>query len=199
MSSRISRLNLSSLAMAGSRASSRRAICSRWTRSVVRVNRTRQPFSTRAKPRAAARWLLPPPGGPNNSKIGAIVQPRVAGGERHDLGLADHRDDLEVESVEGLAGRQPGFGQMAFEAAAGALGNLMFGQCRQETSGRPAFLVGLGSERGPDLCDSGQPQLGKELLDACGVAGIGRSHAAPTHWTVLSSSLRCRCATSTVM
>src|SRR5712691_1507075 len=32
-----------------------RAICSRWTRSVVRVNRTRQPFSTRAKPRADAK------------------------------------------------------------------------------------------------------------------------------------------------
>src|SRR5256885_11071317 len=72
MSSRISRWNLSSLAMAASRASSRRAICSRWTRSVVRVNSTRQPFSTRAKPRAAARWLLPPPGGPNNSKLAPL-------------------------------------------------------------------------------------------------------------------------------
>src|SRR5207253_1295560 len=72
MSSRISRWNLSSLAIAASRASSRRAICRRWTRSVVRVNRTRQPFSTRAKPRAAARWLLPPPGGPNNSKLAPL-------------------------------------------------------------------------------------------------------------------------------
>src|ERR1700731_2709428 len=72
MSSRISRWNLSSLAIAASRASSRRAICSRWTRSVVRVNNTRQPFSTRAKPRAAARWLLPPPGGPNNSKLAPL-------------------------------------------------------------------------------------------------------------------------------
>src|SRR5580693_4165702 len=72
MSSRISRWNLSSLAMAASRASSRRAICSRWTRSMVRVNSTRQPFSTRAKPSAAARWLLPPPGGPNNSKLAPL-------------------------------------------------------------------------------------------------------------------------------
>jgi hypothetical protein len=32
---------------------------------------------------------------------------------------------------------------MAFEASAAALGNLMFGQSCQETSGRPAFLVGL--------------------------------------------------------
>ena len=27
----------------------------------------------------------------------------------------------------------------------------------QETSGRPAFLIGLGGERGPDLLDGGQP------------------------------------------
>src|SRR5271165_6166370 len=58
--------------MAASRRSSRRAIWSRWTRSVVRVNSTRQPFSTRAKPSAAARWLLPPPGGPNNSKLAPL-------------------------------------------------------------------------------------------------------------------------------
>src|ERR1700738_1685991 len=105
---------------------------------------------------------------------------------------------------------------MAFEASAAALGNLMFGQRCQETSGRPALLVGLGGERDPDLLDGGQPelgeeavgggggggdgerhpgllgggqpQLGEEQLDAGGVAGIGRSHAAPTSWTVLSSS-----------
>jgi hypothetical protein len=33
---------------------------------------------------------------------------------------------------------------MAFEPAAAALGNLMFGQCSQETCG-PAFLLGLGA------------------------------------------------------
>src|SRR5690348_7877744 len=31
-----------------------------------------QPRSTRAKPSAAARWLLPPPGGPNNSKLAPL-------------------------------------------------------------------------------------------------------------------------------
>jgi hypothetical protein len=77
---------------------------------------------------------------------------------------------------------------MAFEAAASALGNLMFGQCRQEACRRPAFLIGLGGERGPDLLDGGQPQLGEEQLDAGSVAGIGRSHDAPTSWIVLSSS-----------
>jgi hypothetical protein len=33
-----------------------------------RTNSTRRPFWTRARPSAAARWLLPPPGGPK-SKI----------------------------------------------------------------------------------------------------------------------------------
>ena len=77
---------------------------------------------------------------------------------------------------------------MAFEPAAAALGNLVFGQCYQETSGRPAFLVGLGGKRGPDLFDGGQPQLGEKQLDAGSIAGVSGSHAAPTRSTVLSSS-----------
>src|ERR1700691_1450652 len=95
--------------MAASRARSRRAICRRWTRAVVRVNRTRQPASIRAKPSAAARWLFPPPRRAEHDQIGAFFKPAVTGGERHDLGLADDRDGLEVEAVEGLAGRQSGF------------------------------------------------------------------------------------------
>jgi hypothetical protein len=78
------------------------------------------------------------------------------------LGFADHRDGLEVEAVEGLARRQPGFGEMAFEPAPTALGNLVFGQCRQEASGRPAFLVGLSRKGSPDQFYGGQAQLGEE-------------------------------------
>src|SRR5262245_11202381 len=58
--------------MAASRLSSRRATWSFCTRSVVRVNRTRHPFSMRAKPIAAAKWLLPPPGGPNRSRLAPL-------------------------------------------------------------------------------------------------------------------------------
>ena len=46
----------------GFEASSRRATWSFWTRSVVRVKSTFQPFSIRARPMAEARWLFPPPG-----------------------------------------------------------------------------------------------------------------------------------------
>ena len=104
---------------------------------------------------AAARW-------PKQQQIGAIVQPGVTRGKRHDLGFADHRDGLKVKGVEGLAGWQPGFGEVAFEPAAAALGNLMFGQCCQEASGRPAFLVGLSGKRSPDQFYGGQPQLSEK-------------------------------------
>src|SRR5271166_270087 len=77
--------------------------------------------------------------------------------------------------VKGLSGRQPGFGEVAFEPAAAPLGNLMFGQCCQEASGRPAFLVGLSGKGSPDQFYGGQPQLGEQQLDAGSVAGIGRS------------------------
>ena len=102
--------------------------------------------------------------------------------------LADHRHGLEVKIIEGLSGRQPSFGEMAFEPAAAALGHLMFGQGGQETCRRPALLVGLGGERGLELYDGGQPQLGEVQLDTGGVGGMGRSHNASTCWTVLSSS-----------
>jgi hypothetical protein len=49
--------------------SSRRAICRRWTRSLVRMNSTRHPSSTSVSPMAAAKWLLPAPGGPNNKRL----------------------------------------------------------------------------------------------------------------------------------
>ena len=68
---------------------------------------------------------------------------------------------------------------MAFDAAATALGDLVLGECGQEASGRPAFLVGLFGECGPDLFDGGQTQLGEQQLDAGGIDGIGRFHAAP--------------------
>jgi hypothetical protein len=41
-----------------------------------------------------------------------------------------------------LAGRQPGFHEVAFEPAPAALGNLMFGQSRQE-----AFASAIVSQR----------------------------------------------------
>ena len=133
------------LASALSRASSRRAICRRWTRSLVRMNNTRHPFSTSASPMAAARWLLPPPGGP----IGALFDPAIACGERHDLRLTDHQHRLELEVLQRFADGQSCFGEVALDAAATAIGDLMLGERREEASRGPACLVGLLGELGP--------------------------------------------------
>ena len=38
----------------------------------MQVNSTLQPFSTRAIPIAAARWLLPPPGGSNSNRLAPV-------------------------------------------------------------------------------------------------------------------------------
>ena len=108
--------------------------------------------------------------------------------ERHDPSLADHRDRFEVEGVDGLAGRQSGFGEMAFDAPPRALGDLMLGKRGQETRRRPSFLVGLGGEVGPDLLDGGKSQLDEEQRETGSVDGIGRFHAAPPARTVPSSS-----------
>jgi hypothetical protein len=91
------------------------------------VNSTRQPASTRASPRPAARWLFPAPGGPNRIRFGALFEPAVACSERHQLRLTNHWHGVEGEAVEGLADRQPGFGEVALDAAAAALGDLVLG------------------------------------------------------------------------
>ena len=97
---------------------------------------------------AAARWRLAAAGRAEHEEVVALLEPAVAGDERHDLGLGDHRHGVEVEAVEGLAGRQARLGEMALDAAAGALGELVLGQRREEAGGGPALLVGaLGEAR----------------------------------------------------
>ena len=109
------------------------------------------------------------------NQIGALVQPGIAGGERHDLGLADHRNGIEVEGVDGFAGRQPSLGKMTLDTPAAALGHLVLGQGGKEARRRPSLLVGLGGNRRPDLLDGGQPQLGEKQFDA---GGIDRDRSA---------------------
>ena len=108
-------------------------------------------------------------------QVGALLEPAVAGGERHDLGLGDHRHGVEVEGVEGLAGRQAGLGEMALDAAAVAFGELVLGERGEEAGGGPAFLVGLFGELRPDELDGGQAQLVEQQAEAGGVDGGGSS------------------------
>ena len=48
---------------------------------------------------------------------------------------------------------------MSLDAPLGALGDLKFGECREEPSGRPALLVGASGDILPQAADGGQPQL----------------------------------------
>jgi hypothetical protein len=70
----------------------------------------------------------------------------MAGRQRHDLGLAEHRDGGEVKARKRLAGGQVSLGEMARDAPATSLGELVLGKRREEARRRPAFLVGLGGK-----------------------------------------------------
>src|SRR5262245_59978076 len=76
--------------------------------------------------------------------IGTLIEPAVAGGKRHDLRLADHGHGVEVEGVEGFARRQLGAREMPLDTAATAIGDLVFGECREKAGGRPTLLVRTG-------------------------------------------------------
>jgi len=118
-------------------------------------------------------------GRPEQQEIGALFEPAIACGERHDLCLADHRHRLEVEAGERFADRQSCFGQVTLDAAATAIGDLVLGKRCEEASGRPTFLVGLLGELGPHQFDGGQAQVGEQQLDTRSVDRIGRLHATP--------------------
>jgi hypothetical protein len=58
------------------------------------------------------------------------------------MGLGDHRHDVEVKAVQGLAGQELGLGKMACEAAAVAFGDLVLGEAGEQPGRGPALLVG---------------------------------------------------------
>jgi len=95
-------------------------------------------------------------GRPEQQDVGALFEPRIAVGQRHDLRLRDHRHMREVEGGDGFSGRQLCFRHVPLGAAADAIGDLKFGQRRQEASCRPAFLIGLRGELGPHQFNAGQ-------------------------------------------
>jgi len=103
---------------------------------------------------SSARW-------PEAQQIGSLFEPGVTVGQRLHLGLRDHRHGGEVERVERLSRRQPGFLQMTSESSPASFHHFLFGESRQETSGGTAFLVSRRRQRGPDQhqLDARQSQL----------------------------------------
>ena len=68
------------------------------------------------------------------------------------------------------------FGEMTGDPAVSAFGQFMFGDGSQEAGGRPAFLVGLLGEAGPEGLDGGQPQVVQHDTEAGLVNGVGGLH-----------------------
>ncbi len=127
---------------------------------------------------AAARWLLPPPGGPNSSRLAPFssqLSP-AASAMTWALEIIGTASKSKVSRV--LPGRQAGLGEMALDAAAVALGQLVLGDRGEEAGGGPAFLVGLFGELRPDELDGGQAQLVEEQAEPGGIDGVVGLHAA---------------------
>jgi len=80
------------------------------------------------QPKRCRKMRLACAGRAKEHDIGTLIEPAVASGKRHDLRLADHGHGVEVECVERFARRQPGAGQMPLDAAATAIGDLVFGE-----------------------------------------------------------------------
>ena len=112
-----------------------------------------------------------------------MADPAVAGADRQDMRLGDHRHHVEVEAVEGFPGQQLRLGEMAREAAAVTLGDLVLGEPGEEARGGPAFLVRpLGKAR-PILLDRGQAEIVEQQREPGGVDARGHA-ATPTCWSM---------------
>ena len=111
-------------------------------------------------------------------EVCAFLQPDIAGGESHHLGLGNHRHGIELESVEGLARQEAGLGEMALDAAAVAFGQFVFGDGGQEAGGGPTFLVGLFGELRPYSLDGRQAKFVEKQAEPGGIDGSIGLHAA---------------------
>ena len=128
------------------------------------------------QPDGGGEMGFPAAGRAEHDEVGALVEPGVAGTHRHDLGPGHHRHGIEIEAVEGLAGRQPGLGEVTLDPASVALGDLVLGDSGQEPGGRPSLLVGALGKGTPELSDGGQPELIEDQAQPGGIDGLG--HAA---------------------
>jgi hypothetical protein len=106
------------------------------------------------KPERSRQMALAAAGRPEEQDVGTLLQPSIAGRQRHHLSFRDHWHGLEVERGERLAGGQTRLSEMPFDAAAATVGHLVLGERREEAGRRPALLVGLRGELGPHQPDA---------------------------------------------
>ena len=97
--------------------------------------------------------------GAEDEAVGPLVEPGIAGGQRHHPGLGQHRYGRELKVVQALAGQQPGVAQVALDAPPVTLGQLMLGQGAQQSRRGPALGIGPFAETRPQLLHRRQPQF----------------------------------------
>ena len=115
-------------------------------------------------------------GSADEQQIGALVDPAVAGADRQDTRLGEHRHEIEVEAVQRLAGQELRLREVTREATAVAFRDLVLGKRGEEACGGPAFLVRPVGQCWPILLDCGQAKIVEHQCQAGVVDVLG--HAA---------------------
>ncbi len=128
---------------------------------------------------SGAQVRLSRAGRPEAQDVGALLQPGIAGSQRHDVGLADHGNRGEVEAVEGFAGGQAGLDKVALNAPLRPLGDFQLGQGGQKPFGGPAFAVGASGELGPQAREGGKTQARQHERQLRGIDGYVAHRATP--------------------
>ena len=78
---------------------------------------------------------------------------------------------LKSKLAKVFARWQFSLGKMAFEAASGSLGDLLFGQRAEYASRRPALGVSALGESRPRRLEGGQAQFGEHEIELCDIHG----------------------------
>ncbi len=128
---------------------------------------------------AAARWLLPPPGGPNRIRLAPLSsQPSPAArAMTWALEIIGTASKSKLSRV--LPRRQAGFGEMTLDAPAIAFGDLVFGEGGEEAGGGPSLLVGRAARSGQTSLMAGRrSSLRRRRQRAAASIGAAFAHAA---------------------
>jgi hypothetical protein len=96
-------------------------------------------------------------------QIGALFEPAVAGGERHQLRLADHRHGVEVEAVEILpTGSRASARWRSMRRPPRSATSCSAKAARKPAAGQPSLLACPG-ETGPQAADGGDQRSRRTL------------------------------------
>jgi len=130
---------------------------------------------------AATDVALASAGRTEDQNRGAAVEPGVATGQGHDVGLGEHGHLGELEAGERLGRIELRLDAVPFDAPLGSLSHLVLEEAAQEARSRPAFLVGALGELGPEPADRRHAQLAQHQGVATRIDGARRVHAVTSN------------------